>query len=293
MVGDGCSIDIWIDYWIPGVKPTSHERGGLALPSLVSLVSNLIDPDTKLWDLSRVRSLFPPQIVVEITKLWLSIEAHKDKLVWRETQGGRRNQWFHEGKCLSPTQSLEHAWSLLSAHQNVTRVERSAEKHTVSWCKPPLRVLKLNVDGAIFPDQHRVGVGIILRDNASTVLMAVSMRESEVNDLAKIELVAMLKGLQLCLTMDIKDLILESDSLLTVNQLNEDTNSWSFLGNIIKETKHLLTRFRSCIVRHIGCMRHLVAHRLARYAWHIQDVSMWSGSCPDFVKEVVRVDSAL
>ncbi|KAF5445095.1 hypothetical protein F2P56_034173 [Juglans regia] len=147
--------------------------------------------------------------------------------------------------------------------------------------------------GAIFADPHMVGVGVIFRDSEGTVLLVASMKESEVGDPAEIEMVAMLRGLQLCIPMGIEKLILESDSLLMVNQMNEDTKPWSLFGNIIKETRQFSTRFKSCIVQHVGRLGNTVAHNLARHAWYVQDVTIWSGSCPDFVKEAVWVDNSM
>lgn len=135
---------------------------------------------------------------------------------------------------------------------------------------------------------------MILRDTEGTILLPTSMKESKPGDPAEIEMVAMLHGLQLCIPMSIEKLILESDSLLMVNHMNEDTKPWSLFGNIIKETRQLSTRFKSCIVQHVGHLGNIVGHRpLAIHAWHVQDVTIWSGSCPDFVKEVVWVDNCM
>lgn len=103
----------------------------------------------------------------------------------------------------------------------------------MSWCKPPPRVSKLNIDGAIFPNQHKARVGISLRDDTDTIPLATSMKESEVNDPIEIELVAMLRGLQLCLSMGIEDLMLESDFLFYGKPAEQDTDSWPLLGSII------------------------------------------------------------
>ncbi|KAF5447115.1 hypothetical protein F2P56_032687 [Juglans regia] len=152
----------------------------------------------------------------------------------------------------------------------------------VGWEKPPTGVLKLNVDGAIFKDQHRARVGIIFRDAAGDVILAASKKEYAVNDLAKVELLAMLRGLQLCLPVGIEELILESDSLMMATQLEEEEESW-FLGNIIMETKQLMAKFRCCTIQHVGQVGNEAAHNLARHAWHVDDIVTWWDSCPDFV----------
>ncbi|XP_040990905.1 uncharacterized protein LOC121238126 [Juglans microcarpa x Juglans regia] len=156
--------------------------------------------------------------------------------------------------------------------------EQGAKLH-VGWEKPPTGVLKLNVDGAIFKDQHRARVGIIFRDAAGDVILAASKKEYVVNDLAKLELLAMLSGLQLCLPLGIEELILESDSLMMATQLEDEEESW-FLGNIIMETKQLMARFRYCTIQHVGQVGNVAAHNLATHAWHVVDIVTWWDSCP-------------
>lgn len=54
--------------------------------------------------------------------------------------------------------------------------------------------MKLNVDGAVFIDQQKIGVGIILKD-IGKIIMVASKKEYEVKDPVEIELLAILRGL--------------------------------------------------------------------------------------------------
>ncbi|XP_042939410.1 uncharacterized protein LOC122274438 [Carya illinoinensis] len=64
------------------------------------------------------------------------------------------------------------------------------------WKPPPSGMLKLNVDGALFSDQFRSGIGVVLRDDRGQVLFAASKPEEALADPMEIELIAMLRGLQ-------------------------------------------------------------------------------------------------
>lgn len=59
-------------------------------------------------------------------------------------------------------------------------------------------------------------MGIVLRDANSEIVMAASKVENAVNDPKAIELLAILRGLQLCANMGIQKLIIKSDCLLVV-----------------------------------------------------------------------------
>lgn len=63
-----------------------------------------------------------------------------------------------------------------------------------------------------------LGYEVILRDGRGKVLMAASRKEAEVNDSMEIELLAILRGLQLCVPMGLHDLVVEvTHSLLLIN----------------------------------------------------------------------------
>lgn len=47
-------------------------------------------------------------------------------------------------------------------------------------------------------NRHKAGVGVILRDENSGVILAASKTENEVADLEKIEHLSIVKGLQFC-----------------------------------------------------------------------------------------------
>lgn len=43
-------------------------------------------------------------------------------------------------------------------------------RKSISWCTPPLGVLKLNLDGSYIREEHRGGFGSVIRDHGGTVI---------------------------------------------------------------------------------------------------------------------------
>ncbi|KAG2717700.1 hypothetical protein I3760_03G188300 [Carya illinoinensis] len=397
-VGNGRSINIWSDQWIPNISPLNYELREAEVSLQTATVFNLIDQQTSLWEVAAaiykiklaagdhadkmirgdatdgkfsVRSAYrllttkgKPQLEGERSstgrqkKVWTALWQLRRKVLtdpssplclkepeyvshalafcvhleqcWQTSplvpfvqsstrymrlmeimtqviEKGhkedlellvmiswsfwyRRNQMVHEGKTPAPTEVIEHAISLLKLYQDMQTIPEKKSYSQLQWKKPPPNGLKLNVDGAIFKEQYRAGVGIILRDTNGDVLLAASKKESMVNDPAEVELLAMLRGLQLVLPLGIEELIIESDSLVMVTQLQQEDESWSVLGNLIKETKMLMAWFKGCTIQHVGRLGNEAAHRLGKFAWHIEDISIWWNSCPDFVHQTVWVD---
>ncbi|CAI9762880.1 unnamed protein product [Fraxinus pennsylvanica] len=163
-----------------------------------------------------------------------------------------------------------------------------------AWKAPPADFLKLNVDGATFHHLHEAGVGIVLRDQTGTVLMAASKGEWEVADPEMIEFLAVLRGLQLVMSMGISRLVIESDCLFVVSQLN-DEESISLLpwGSIIADIRCLLSAFLDVKICHVNRLGNGIAHELARHAWEVESIQMWWEGFPDFISQAIWLDSRL
>lgn len=61
--------------------------------------------------------------------------------------------------------------------------------------EPLKNYLKLNVDEALCFDQKRVGIGMVLRDLATSLCFAASIVIPDIQDPKVIELMAILRGL--------------------------------------------------------------------------------------------------
>lgn len=115
----------------------------------------------------------------------------------------------------------------------------------------------------MFSDQHKAAIGAILRDENGKVVMATSKAEVEVFAPEDIELLAVFRALQLCISVGIKKLVIESDCLLMIRDLQVSTESSTSLRVFLQETKKLLVAFDDY---HIQCMsrlgNELAAHSL-------------------------------
>ena len=82
MVGDGISIDVGMDSWVPsmdGLKPIPKDDS-IALKSL--MVSSLINPRTHNWKEDDLMDLFDMESIEAIKRISIPLMPRKDKLVW-------------------------------------------------------------------------------------------------------------------------------------------------------------------------------------------------------------------
>lgn len=84
------------------------------------------------------------------------------------------------------------------------------------WTPPEPENWKLNVNGAIFPDQHNAGVGYVLRNELGRVIAVVTQPELHFTEPIEVELLAIFCGKQFCAPLGIPNITVETDWLLTV-----------------------------------------------------------------------------
>lgn len=67
------------------------------------------------------------------------------------------------------------------------------------WKPPPQGYLKLNVNNALFFNQKKVGVGVILRNEKGAIVTTASKVENEVSN-SKTMALPIFQGLQFCIS---------------------------------------------------------------------------------------------
>uniref|UniRef100_A0A2N9GPM4 Reverse transcriptase domain-containing protein n=1 Tax=Fagus sylvatica TaxID=28930 RepID=A0A2N9GPM4_FAGSY len=82
LVGDGTSIDVWTDPWVPWLPNFTPipKTENLSLTPL--LVSNLISWDLRAWNLTLLNELFETESVQAILKITIPASPRPDNLVW-------------------------------------------------------------------------------------------------------------------------------------------------------------------------------------------------------------------
>ena len=87
-VGNGDSIKIWMDKWIPTPSTYKVVSPLVGLP-LEARVSELVDPNSRMWRIELVRHIFLPHEADEICSIALSFKLLEDKQIWAQMNDGR------------------------------------------------------------------------------------------------------------------------------------------------------------------------------------------------------------
>lgn len=123
---------------------------------------------------------------------------------------------------------------------------RDTKVNLVRQIKPQNQWIKLNADGSTLTNPGKIGVGGILRSSNSEMIMAYSVSLSEgTNNQAEVE--AAIFGLSWCVQLNLEYVILEVDSELLIDQMQEKISPpWNLLNhikklnNIINQVEHFI-----------------------------------------------------
>ncbi|XP_042954609.1 uncharacterized protein LOC122291024 [Carya illinoinensis] len=137
------------------------------------------------------------------------------------------------------------------------------------------------------------GVGVILRDEKGKVILAACHKEPEFSDPMEVELLAILRGLQICVPLGINDLIVETDSMLSVRALTTEGESMSPHGNLIYSILGLSKQLPKVIFQHVGREHNAAADGLAKMARFVEDLTIWWESIPECISQIVWHEASL
>lgn len=87
-MGTGKCINLWSNYWLPGVKILARYKPTGTVSPKASHVSDIIDQTSHGWNTVVINRLFPPQIGTEIFQLAPPIVPADDAIIWEGEKWG-------------------------------------------------------------------------------------------------------------------------------------------------------------------------------------------------------------
>ena len=155
--------------------------------------------------------------------------------------------------------------------------------------KPIGSTLSITINAALSVLEDRVEWGWIVRDSEGQLIFAACKSQSgtfsphEAEALGVREVLSWLRGKQL------DDVIIESDSQVTINHLRQ-SSCISPLGSIIDDCKNLASHFANVCFKFVKRSANKAAHAMAQAALSMSDCMEWHLCPPDFFMDVLRYD---
>ncbi|KAF5477203.1 hypothetical protein F2P56_003868 [Juglans regia] len=153
----------------------------------------------------------------------------------------RRNKFVLEDKFSSPNRTIRATLKILEEFQRAQKdlisnhsaigTSRSVEK----WKRPGEEMVKVNWDTSFDSSNLKMGAGIVLRDGESEVLVALCMSKMNVNHLILAEFHALWRAVELCIELNMKNIVFEGDALVVIKAVNSKKEVWVWYGQPIED----------------------------------------------------------
>lgn len=119
-------------------------------------------------------------------------------------------------------------------------------------------------------------IGLILRGHLRCTRLTCSMVVGGICEPKIIELLAILRGLQIVSSMGIRKLIVESNCLLMIQICisKDSVHACSEIGILVDEIHGILSILNAGNIQHVYKEYNKLAHLLARYAWQLDIIVM-------------------
>lgn len=122
---------------------------------------------------------------------------------------------------------------------------------------------KVNYDGAVFAEQGKAGISVIIRNSNGDVMASMSQLVQLPTTITQVEAMAARKAAEFALEVGINKVVLEGDSEIVYKDLNNNGPSLALHGHLIQDVKALIPLFSCFCFSHVGRLGNKVAHSLA------------------------------
>ncbi|MBA0866724.1 hypothetical protein Goshw_023724, partial [Gossypium schwendimanii] len=151
-------------------------------------------------------------------------------------------------RCNQAVEDVNHALRFCERHVELailaTRSLQSISSTIVHWSLSPVNVVKVNVDDGFILAHRKVCSEVIIRDEYGQILGACSWLTNQVSTVFAAEALAVACGLRFAYDMGFLLVMLDGDSKLVIDKINDSLEDLSKISALIWEAKEVSKFFR-------------------------------------------------
>jgi len=91
----------------------------------------------------------------------------------------------------------------------------------IQWDPPPIKLLKINFNDAIFSESNCSGAGVVIRNHQDLVIASLLQKISQAFAPLEVEAFAATRALEFAVELGITHVVLEGDSLMLIQALKD------------------------------------------------------------------------
>ncbi|XP_075655185.1 uncharacterized protein LOC142625399 [Castanea sativa] len=131
-----------------------------------------------------------------------------------------------------------------------TQVQRSCKISHNRWLPPPVNVVKINFDGAVFSKENKSGVGVVVKDVKGLVLTSCAKVMQQASEAVDIESLAVATALSFARDPGFQCVVLKGDLMEVIQALRENAQSLTLIGLLLEDVRMLSQNFEQVLYSH-------------------------------------------
>ncbi|XP_074293866.1 uncharacterized protein LOC141621046 [Silene latifolia] len=160
------------------------------------------------------------------------------------------------------------------------------------WSRPRAGVYKVNVDAGLIAGKG-VGWGMVCRGSSGAITWAATIQDEGELEPKTAEALAIYHGVQEARRRGEKEVIIESDCLNVVEELNARKQGRSSIHLIYNDILSICNSFESCLVVFVSRKLNSVAHALAHHSPWLLGRREWTIDVPPYIRALAECDLSL
>uniref|UniRef100_A0A803PII9 Reverse transcriptase domain-containing protein n=1 Tax=Cannabis sativa TaxID=3483 RepID=A0A803PII9_CANSA len=158
------------------------------------------------------------------------------------------------------------------------------------WTPPAFNQIKINVDGALFAHEKRYGLGLVSRSSDGAIIQEKTMNKVGTFQAHEVEAIGIKEALSWIKDMGWANVIVESDCLRVINDLENNKFMASPYFHIISDCKALLADVSNVSFQFVKRFANKVAHVLGRSSLIEADCIFSRDTLPTVIASLVLED---
>ncbi|KAK9998542.1 hypothetical protein SO802_018145 [Lithocarpus litseifolius] len=192
---------------------------------------------------------------------------------------------WHRRNQLRALATYQQSQQSLINHAAVLRPQ-----HHAQWRPPPANCVKLNFDGAVFPELGKAGLGVVVHNCQGNAIATLSEQAPLPFSPIIVEAMAAARAITFAQELGITEFMLEGDLEAVINSLRSAEASLTTYGHLLESAKSTLVTSNCIAFSHIRRSGNRVAHNLAKHAKHVRGLSVWVENIPPNLYDVLFAD---
>ncbi|XP_062020887.1 uncharacterized protein LOC133737321 [Rosa rugosa] len=158
------------------------------------------------------------------------------------------------------------------------------------WKPDEHGALKLNVDAAFLSSTTKGGVGGVLRDASGRFVAAFASPVGHAASPKQCELMAIRAGLDLLVSLQVQQVVVESDSTMAIAEALCSDYTLLANGGLIDDIRCSMQKIPSICLEYQPRSSNMVAHRLAGIGFETGNSCVWLGLALACIRDVLNHD---